>query len=362
MLPETAGAEGDGDNLQRELQQLRDEHAMLIELLKVDRGALRAFMSMAARTLIRVRAQLHVRAREPALFRRKLGRLRAMYAQLLRRATALSLPTLQQLFNDTLLALPRPRAAASLTGDALLPALLHIDAGFLALTTIAERTGTPFVARRVRRRRGHNPGTLSPAITTTLTAPPEPQLAVALQQLAERMATEQGKRVELTAIGLEKVPEDWTGSIYDMLSQMLRNAIEHGIETPAARTELGKSARGALLVEFHPRGGAQAELIFQDDGQGLNAGRIVETALARGLIGDDASLAHDPRQASTLIFHGNISTAADGANRGAGMRIVRDHVKRLSGQIQVATKRGQFTRFRIRLPMARASDASAAQA
>ncbi|MBS0389361.1 MAG: hypothetical protein JSR15_12860, partial [Proteobacteria bacterium] len=182
-----------------------------------------------------------------------------------------------------------------------------------------------------------------------------PQLLLALQQLAAQQAAAQGKSVELTAIGLEQVPEIHVGAFYDMLSQMLRNAIEHGIETPAQRRAAGKNAQGALLVEFQPRHGGLSELVFQDDGQGLNTARIIEAAVASSLITDEAALEQDPRRATTLIFHSGLSTAADAAGRGIGMRILRDNVKRLDGQIQVATKRGQFTRIRIRLPTVGAS-------
>lgn len=351
------------ERLQRELQQLREEQALLLELLAVDQLGLRRFMAAAARTLTRVRTQLLRRAREPALFQKKLSRLRMLYGQLARQAAALPLPTLAQQFAGTLQALQIPAAAPPPSGDALLPALVCIDAGFLALTTIAERTGAPLVARRTAQRRNRSRrrvlrGTPGP------TANPVPQLVLALQRLADRLAGEQGKRVDLSAIGLEHVPDDCAGAFFDVLSQLLRNAIEHGIETPAQRTAAGKTAQGRLRVELRERQGGRSELIFQDDGQGLNAERIVDVAIASGLIAANTTLAQDPRQASSLIFHAGLSTAANGSGRGLGLRIVRDNVKRLRGEIQVATKRGQFTRFRIRLPLALAAadSRSAAQA
>ncbi len=338
------------DCVHSELARLRDENALLGELLQVDRTALRNFMTYAARTLTRVRALQQQRAREPDQFERKLERLHSCYAQLLRRAMALSVPPLVQLFEQTVAALGAPRAAGPQTGDALLPALVCIDEVFRTLTTIAQRTGVPLAARRAPRRRGRIPGTGNAMARGTAAGGSAPQLALALQQLAAQQAAAQGKSVELTTIGLEQVPEIHAAAFYDMLSQMLRNAIEHGIEMPAQRRSAGKSTQGTLLVEYQPRHGGLSELVFQDDGQGLNTGRIIEAAVATGLIADDAVLEQDPRQASTLIFHAGLSTAADAAGRGLGMRILRDNVKRLQGQIQVATKRGQFTRIRVRLP------------
>lgn len=345
MLPEMDTTEC----AQPELARLRAENELLGELLQVDRTALRNFMAYAARTLTRVRTLQQQRAREPGQFQRKLERLHSHYAQLLRRAMALSVPQLVRLFEHTLAALGAPRTAGSGTGDALLPALVCIDEVFLTLTSIAQRTGVPLAARRAPRRRGRVPR-MADVTAHGPASGNAPQLVLALQQLAAQQATAQGKSVELTTIGLEQVPEVHAAAFYDMLSQMLRNAIEHGIETPAQRRAAGKSTQGTLLVEYQPRHGGQSELVFQDDGQGLNTGRIIEAAVATGLIADDAVLEQDPRQASTLIFHAGLSTATDAAGRGLGMRILRDNVKRLQGQIQVATKRGQFTRIRVRLP------------
>lgn len=348
MLPEM-DIEG---SVPPELQRLRDENALLGELLQVNRTALRNFLAYAARTLTRARALLQQRAREPDQFQLKLARLHALYAQLQQRCVPLAIPSLTLLFEQTLVALDAPRSATARTGDALLPGLVYVDEVFLALTTIAQRTGMPLVARRAPRRRGRLPRVASASARAPASGSQAPQLTLALQQLAAQQAAAQGKTVELTTIGLEQVPEVHAGAFYDMLSQMLRNAIEHGIETPAQRRAAGKNIQGTLLVEFQPRHGGQSELVVQDDGQGLNTDRIIAAAVATGLIAEDAVLEEDPRRASTLIFHSGLSTAAEAAGRGIGMRILRDNVKRLQGQIQVATKRGQFTRIRIRLPQA----------
>jgi signal transduction histidine kinase len=347
------------DSAQRDAQRLRDEYTLLAELLRVDRVALANFMAYAARTLTRVRTQLQRRAREPEQFQHKLDRLHELYSRLLRRCGALSLPSLARLIEATVAELDAARGTGARSGNAILPALVSIDGVFLALTTIAERTGVPLSAHRRTRRRSR---LRAPPARDADAGSQSSQLAIALQQLAEQLSGAQGKHIQLTTIGLEQVPEIQVPSFYDMLSQMLRNAIEHGIETPAQRRAAGKNARGTLLVEFQLRHGDQSELNFQDDGQGLNAERIVQVAAASGLIAEDASLDQNRRQASALIFHSGLSTAADPAGRGLGMRILRDNVKRLHGQIQVATKRGLFTRLRIRLPLTEADSLSAAAA
>lgn len=329
-----------------QLQRLRGERDLLAELLLLERSALAYFMPMAARVMARVRRLLRQRGHEPDAFRKKLERLRRLYARLRRRAAAVRLQALAELVDETVASLDDALAQEAPTGDALLPVLARHDTVFLALATIADCGGIPLRTRRALPSRVR----LSASAADGAGDEPPSQLALALQQLADQLATEKGKLVELTTIGLEKIPEGQVTACYDMLSQMLRNSIEHGIEAPAQRRAAGKPARGALLIEFQWRLGGQSELNFQDDGQGLDAERIVQVAVANGLVTDDSSLEQNRRQASALIFHAGLSTASDPAGRGLGMRIVRDNVKRLRGQIQVATKRGQFTRIRIRLP------------
>ncbi len=132
---------------------MRDEHALLAELLRVDRVALANFMAYAARTLARARSQLHRRTHEPEQFQDKLNRLHKLYSRLWRRAAALSLHSLAKLLETTVAALDVPRTGEARTGDALLPALVAIDAVFLALMSIAQRTGVPLAVRRRARRR-----------------------------------------------------------------------------------------------------------------------------------------------------------------------------------------------------------------
>jgi two-component system chemotaxis sensor kinase CheA len=328
-----------------ELTVLREECAQLTELLRVERGALRSFMVLAARTLLRVRSLLLQRAREAGQFRRKLRRLQSALERLARRAHALPLPAMALRIDALLAQVAVARGADPPCGDDLLPFQASFEELYLQLTTVAAHSGIALQAPAPLRL----PLLGSGMDTSTVGQAQAPRLAMALRQLADRLAGEQGKRVELSISGLERVPEDHASIIYDILSQLLRNAIEHGIETPAQRTTASKPAAGSVMVEYRHRHGQHADLVVQDDGQGLNAPRILEAATSAGVIGADAAAELDPRQASTLIFQPGVSTA--GSGRGAGMRIVRDHVKRLGGQIQIATKRGQYLRLRIRIPV-----------
>ena len=361
MQPEsTAGlnAEDQLQPLRCDLERLRNERALLGDLLAAPPAQLIQFMNGTARSTLRLRTLLARRAREPVEYLRKVAQLRRLCGRLAAQAAATPLPSVARLYEQTAETLVRAGTLAM--GDGLLPAIALIEDGFLTLSMISERTGIRPVARAPRRSAAATTPTLQESASPTPSAA-QSGLELALQQLGERLASELGKRIELTLMGLAGVPESLYGSVYEVLAQLLRNAIEHGIETPEQRGAAAKNPVGALLVQFSVRGG-QAELIFQDDGQGLQASLILQAGIEQGLIDDDTPLAHDPRQASSLIFYPGISTAAERAGRGSGMGIVRDHVKRMGGRIQVATKRAQFTRVRIRLPVTAALIAAAAAA
>jgi len=335
-------------SLVAELDLLRGERALLYELLAADTRTLSAFVGHAARATARVRSLLRQRAADPVVYQRKLVRMQEIYARLALRAAAVPLPTLASQYEHTARTIAAAGASAVPSGDALLPALPLIDEGFVTLATLAARVGRslPGSLRRSRpARRQERAARALPAAPAGM-----PRLVPALQELGERLAAEHGKRITLSMLGFEQLPEGYTGAIYDILCQLLRNAIEHGVESPARRSEAGKDASGALLVECQLRTGGQIELSFQDDGQGLQPERILRAGIERGLVPASESLPHDTREASTLIFYAGLSTAENPAGRGQGMCIVRDQVRRLHGQIQIATKRGQFTRIRIRLP------------
>ena len=347
-----------------DLDRLRDERTLLCELLAASPARLQQFMVGVGHHAPRLRSLLARRAREPVEYLRKVSQLRRLCLRLARLAAVTPLPSVARLYEQTSESLAVAGTAAM--GDGLLPALALIEEGFLTLSMISERTGISLTARarsratRKRRalRRQARARAAAEAAGNSNAPAAQSRLEMALRQLADKLAGEYDKRIDLSLMGMEDVPEDLYTSIYDMLAQLLRNAIEHGIETPAERAAAGKSAAGALLIQFSIRGG-QAELIFQDDGQGLQSSQILKAGIERGLIDNDSPMALDPRQASSLIFYPGISTAGDTTGRGQGMGIVRTHVKRLGGRIQVATKREQFTRIRIRLPRPEIHNSSA---
>src|SRR5262245_10959757 len=131
----------------------------------------------------------------------------------------------------------------------------------------------------------------------------------------------------------------------------MRNAVDHGLESPADRLAAGKSPTGTLTLSAEHR--ADAVIVqLSDDGRGLDRARIVAKAEALGLVADGATLSDE--QVFALIFEPGFSTAetvTSVSGRGVGMDVVRRHVLALRGTIDIASTPGAGTRFTIQLPL-----------
>jgi two-component system, chemotaxis family, sensor kinase CheA len=176
-----------------------------------------------------------------------------------------------------------------------------------------------------------------------------------IQQACVRTAEKLGKNVVMqgTNVNAASVPDPLKQTVTDVLVQLVRNALAHGIETPSERAQSGKAEQGRIAVQFAqtPDG---YELVFRDDGRGLDFESIRARSIALGRLDATAAAALDARQLAGLIFEPGFSTAAkssDTAGSGVGLDVVMAAVKRVGGKIAVGTQPGQYTQFRMRFPL-----------
>jgi signal transduction histidine kinase len=335
---------------QLEIETLRDQRDLYRALLLSEIEALGTGLTQALACAEQLRSLLRAPTRDDASFRRKIEQLLAELDQLTEALRPLHLPTITRRLEHARDSLQEIGARAVITGDDLLPAMVVLGDLCSHITIAADCASV------------HVPGIDQEGAAPEAESGQRralPKLAIALRQLADKLAAEHGKHVTLVTLGLEDVPETWLGTLFDTIGQMLRNAIEHGIEVPERRAALDKPAQGTLVVEFVERGHEGFELNVQDDGGGLDARGIADIAVRKGLLTAEAAQELDPSRLASLIFQPGVSTARDAARRGQGMRIVRDHVHRLGGRIQAATKAAHYTRFRVHLPMPEAESEDA---
>ncbi|HNT75437.1 MAG TPA: chemotaxis protein CheA [Anaerolineae bacterium] len=141
--------------------------------------------------------------------------------------------------------------------------------------------------------------------------------------------------------------------IGDPLVHLLRNAVDHGLESTQVRTAMGKAARGTVrLSAAHEEG--NVVITVQDDGRGIDPAHVRQAAVQRGLLSEDAAAKLDAHEATALIFEPNFSTAdhvTEVSGRGVGLDVVRTNVKRLGGAVTVDSTIGQGSTFRLSLPL-----------
>ncbi len=171
-------------------------------------------------------------------------------------------------------------------------------------------------------------------------------------RIVRELETETGKRVRVEVSGegteLDKTVVERLG---EPLTHLIRNAVDHGLETPDVREAAGKPAEGVLRVSAEHRSG-RILIAIADDGAGINRERVLSKAIEKGLVAPDAQLTNE--EIDNLIFAPGFSTAATVSNisgRGVGMDVVRQNVKNLGGRISIQSTPGQGSIFTLALPL-----------
>lgn len=172
--------------------------------------------------------------------------------------------------------------------------------------------------------------------------------------VVRNLARERGKQVKLVIAGGDTLFDRTVSEqMYDPLTHLIRNAIDHGIETMEERRRGGKPPEGILRLAAERRGD-EVILHIADDGRGLNAARLRAEAVKRGSITDEEASLMSDEQAFRLIFAAGFSTATtvtETSGRGVGLDVVNQNVRRLRGSVDIRTTPGKGTTFVIRLPL-----------
>ncbi len=173
-------------------------------------------------------------------------------------------------------------------------------------------------------------------------------------RIARDLARGLGKDVELVLAGEEtEIDKTMIEDLSDPIIHLIRNAVDHGIESPADRRAAGKSEKCEVRLEARQEGD-HIILIVADDGRGMNPEKLRAKAIEKGLITDDEANTMDERQSFNLVFLPGFSTkdvASDVSGRGVGMDVVKTNIQKLNGSIDIRSSAGKGTTFVISLPL-----------
>ncbi len=175
-----------------------------------------------------------------------------------------------------------------------------------------------------------------------------------LPRIVREVAADTGKKVNLQIIGEEtSVDKSLIEGLEDPLVHMVRNSVDHGVESPEEREKIGKNPEGSVIITA-----SSTEEVFtisiKDDGAGIDLERVKQKAVEKGLISEEKARVMSDNEAGRLIFGAGVSTAkkvTEISGRGVGMDVVRTNIEKLGGEIIVATELGFGSEFTIVLPM-----------
>jgi two-component system chemotaxis sensor kinase CheA len=369
---------------QRELEDLRataETHAEILRgVLQAGRGRFGVFLQKTDASMKTINNVLKKSAREADAFRAKLEETLAETDRIRRDAAGLKLAGLEAAARSFEDALQELRSRGNLSGGDFLPLAVKLDQLYVKFALIRTLTMEASAQSPVEGLHAEAPdGPVTESGTQIIEAPnfveelhkassarrvaAAGSLDSTLLTLTELVAQEHRKTVVLECQGLEQVPPRYQATIKNVSIQLIRNAVMHGVETPDERLAAGKPVHGTLQLEFHTLADQSYELLFQDDGRGLDPDKVRRIAVAKGLVSEDAASRLRDRQAIKLIFKSGFTSlpSVDGeAAHGAGMSLVRRYVHEAGGKIALASLLGHETRFKMTLPRMEAQSAQVA--
>ncbi|SIN70585.1 chemotaxis protein CheA [Halodesulfovibrio marinisediminis] len=173
-------------------------------------------------------------------------------------------------------------------------------------------------------------------------------------RLVRDLSRKSGKQVDLIMEGEEtELDKSVVEVIGDPLVHLIRNAMDHGVESEEERLKAGKQAKGTVHLRAYYRGNSVA-IEIEDDGKGIDPEKMREVAVRKGIISAEEAKALDDREAMELIFAPGFSSAetiTDISGRGVGMDVVRTNIKNLKGSVAINSELGKGTRFTLTLPL-----------
>lgn len=173
-------------------------------------------------------------------------------------------------------------------------------------------------------------------------------------KMVRQLARDLNKKVDLEIIGAEtELDRTVIDEIGDPLVHLLRNAMDHGVETPEVRRAKGKKEEGKILLKAY-HSGNHVFIEIEDDGAGINKERVLNKALSNGILSKETAVTLTDKQIYELIFASGFSTAdtiSDVSGRGVGLDVVKNTIESLGGSVTIDSKENEGSIFLIQLPL-----------
>ena len=173
-------------------------------------------------------------------------------------------------------------------------------------------------------------------------------------RIVRDLSVQCGKQVRIEMEGKDtELDKTIVEAIKDPLTHVVRNAVDHGIESPEARTAKGKAAEGVLRLHAYHEGG-QINIEITDDGAGIDPARIRAKAVQRGLVSAEIAGRMSDHEVVRMVFLPGFSTAEQISNisgRGVGMDVVKTNIEKIGGQVDIQSRIGEGTTLKVKIPL-----------
>lgn len=173
-------------------------------------------------------------------------------------------------------------------------------------------------------------------------------------RMVRQLARDLNKKIHLEIVGAEtELDRTVIDEIGDPLVHLLRNALDHGVETPEVRLANGKDEEGTVVLKAY-HSGNHVFIEIEDDGAGISRDRVLNKAIAKGVVTEEVGASLTDRQVYELIFASGFSTAdtiSDVSGRGVGLDVVRNTIESLGGTVSIDSREGEGSVFLIQLPL-----------
>ncbi|SDN23486.1 ATP-binding protein [Polaromonas sp. JS666] len=320
-----------------ERQRSQKELSMMLKAFETEPAMMRAFVERAEASLLEVNDLLRSTssaASEIQVLKAVDGAYRRIHA-FKGDAASLGLEILATLAHQFESELQKLKDSGAATGDALLALPLPLE-DLLSKVGAFKALGQKRSGEDAPSRQANSPESLH----------------TALSQLAAEVAADCGKRVkaDVRMAGAPEMPPAKMNLVREIAIQLLRNAVVHGVETPASRQAVGKPAEGQLSVVLGPDEAGQWQLTVRDDGAGLNAADVRRRLLELGWYNAEQLQSFSDKQIVANIFKPGFSTAGTAsrhAGRGVGLDLVQANVQSLGARLLLSSTPGQHTEFRV---------------
>lgn len=344
--------------LEQRLEQERVQNDLQIEMLttilNVSPAIINDFIRHTKQNIVKINDILKVSGSRQSELEEKLMAMYRIMHSLKGEASALKLHSftnIAQNFEEKLKALQNQ---GKLTGNDFLPLTIHLDE-LLNLSNTIETLGL-----RINQ---HQPVKSSLNATQPMMVEPfdslknQPKTVEGLdsfyEEFAHTIAERQGKQVKLDVTGFNEIQlsEPLQSNLKEIVIQLIRNAVTHGIETPNVRIQHGKESTGNIVLNLIDLTDAY-KLVIEDDGAGINYDAVKQKAIAMGFNAEEIETWNKQKLVS-LLFKSGFSTASkvdEDAGRGVGLDIIKENVQALQGNLGVDSKEGISTRFTIKIP------------